>query len=786
MANFSKLYITDKGKALIAKNYAGLATIEFLEMQTSSQAYSPEDIPALTALANVEQTSLISLKEIFNYCQIKVQAPFNNVGLETGYYIRCLGLIAIDPDEGEILYAVALELSGNFYMAAENENVSSGFVPTLIATVGTSYDVNLEINPEAVPTMEAVQTVDNKIVNHANLTVLNEDGVHGIRYHENKIQVFTGEDWEDAGGKGLLPVLKVSVTSGSVVTCSNGSITVTGTAVNGVCSLDLPAYGDWNVYGTLDGHNSDTVTVTVTAVQEYTCSLSYFSASLLVTAKSGATVTLTKPNGTTETKTSTGTVTFGLSATGNYIVVASYDGATTATKTVTVVQETTSYSETLTFITLTVTVDSGSSVTVSKGSVTKQATSTGTAVFYLPSTGTWAVTATLNGNTSTGSVAVSSYAAYTLKLAYYRYFGLKIAISNSDPATALTYIGDAEGMSAGWDNWKDTAIFSGIRPCLVKNGVVQYYLNPDNFAYKADGTAATINSTSAGDVMIEIPKVGYKMTTDGTYHYIYLTDDPNADGYCYRAHSLDTENDCDYIYIGAYDGYVSSNKLYSISGQTITVSTTLTNFRTYAQGRGTGYQLFSFYPLTLLQCMFLMIYKNRNSQKALGYGYVGGSAKIKTGVANAKGMNYGSTSSQTDSAGMCFLGIEHFWGNVYQWIDGIYSDSSRNILTAFKDFSDTGSGYLYSKASGVSSNIGNYMSDVVGTNEGGFVPKAVNGSSSTYYADNAYLSAGGCAGFGGGWADGDSAGAFRLIVGTAASRSDSNLGARLMYKHKAA
>ena len=38
--------------------------------------------------------------------------------------------------------------------------------------------------------------------------------------------------------------------------------------------------------------------------------------------------------------------------------------------------------------------------------------------------------------------------------------------------------------------------------------------------------------------MVEIPKLGYKMTTDGSNHYIYVTDDPNAEGYCYRAHTV--------------------------------------------------------------------------------------------------------------------------------------------------------------------------------------------------------------------------------------------------------
>ena len=76
--------------------------------------------------------------------------------------------------------------------------------------------------------------------------------------------------------------------------------------------------------------------------------------------------------------------------------------------------------------------------------------------------------------------------------------------------------------------------------------------------------------------MIEIPKLGYKMTTDGNSHTIMVTDDPNAPGYCYRAHGLDAEGDCDAIYIGAYLATNISSKLYSLSGKSPTTDITLT------------------------------------------------------------------------------------------------------------------------------------------------------------------------------------------------------------------
>lgn len=365
---------------------------------------------------------------------------------------------------------------------------------------------------------------------------------------------------------------------------------------------------------------------------------------------------------------------------------------------------------------------------------------------------------------------------------YFKYFGLRIAIENDSPDLAVTYIDDAVGHSSGYDAWKDEVIFRAIKPCVMKNGAVQYYLNPQDLTYKTDGTPANITGVD-GDVMVEIPKLGYKITTDGKYHYISVTDDPNAEGYCYRAHSLDEDGDCDKIYIGTYLGYLENSKLYSVSGKSPTERQTLAAFRDAAQVIGRGYQLVSFYPLTLLQCLYLMMYKSRNGQAALGYGYNNGNSdKMNTGGTNAKGMCFGEADGKQQ---MCFMGIEDFWGNLSWWVDGLYCDSSSNIKTAFKDFRDDGTNYPFSKAPRSSDKLLGYISDIQGTNEGGFIIGSPNGSSTTYYADAGCLSAGCCATFGGSVGASDSAGPYRLLAKFAATDAMDTTGARLMYKHTA-
>lgn len=369
----------------------------------------------------------------------------------------------------------------------------------------------------------------------------------------------------------------------------------------------------------------------------------------------------------------------------------------------------------------------------------------------------------------------------------YKTYTVRINLNDSNPETSCEYQDDAAGMTPSYDGWKNESIIQSIKPCVLDNGSVVYYLNKDNYTQQENGGSADLTG-GAGDVMVEIPKIGYRLWNDENYQYVSVTDDPNKDGYCYYAHSLETDGDCDKIYYGAYLGYQTGSNLYSRSDVSPTVSTTLTDFRTYSSNRGAGYSIVSFFPWTLLQCLYIIIYKNLNSQTALGKGYTSASAKANTGATNSNTFCYGSSSGTTH---MKFLGIEDMWGNLGHWIDGIYNDSNRNIRTDYRNSvftGNNGNSFQFSTSSGLSSNTYGNISQIQGTNETGFLLKATdkNSNYNTYYSDYGDLRAGYFAGYGGGtWYDGSDAGAFRLGVYYAASYSNSSLGARLMYKHLA-
>lgn len=139
----------------------------------------------------------------------------------------------------------------------------------------------------------------------------------------------------------------VTVESGATVTATKGSLSVSGTSVNGTCTLIVPETGTWSVYATLGGQTSDTKTVSITG--SYAVALTFFSATITVNVESGASVTLKKGGTTIATKTSNGTAVFTVTETGAYTVTATKNGQTTSGS-VNIVSGTTSYSMTLYFV----------------------------------------------------------------------------------------------------------------------------------------------------------------------------------------------------------------------------------------------------------------------------------------------------------------------------------------------------------------------------------------------------------------------------------------------------
>lgn len=190
MAEYSKLITTKKGEALVAKVLTGVADkINFTSVVSSSAKYEISELENLTELEDIKQTSIISHKEIVNDISIKLQAAFTNTELKTGYYMRTLGLLAEDPDEGPVLFAVTVETTGNCYMPPYNGVTVSGASIVMITTVSNAESVNLEVDPAAIATANDVNNVRSALEKHTTAVVSSETGVHGFRYYNDVLQI---------------------------------------------------------------------------------------------------------------------------------------------------------------------------------------------------------------------------------------------------------------------------------------------------------------------------------------------------------------------------------------------------------------------------------------------------------------------------------------------------------------------------------------------------------------------------------------------------------------------
>lgn len=585
--------------------------------------------------------------------------------------------------------------------------------------------------------------------------------------------------WEKPKGGGVAPQLEVSVATGSAITCTNGETTLTGTSVGGKCVFDLPGYGTWSLYATLNGQTTATETVVVDQVKQYAVTLSYFAATLTVTAESGAVVTATL--GTkqyTGICGSNGKCALTVNYAGTYSVTATKSGVSSSTASAAVSTSGGSYTATVKFCTLTVTIDSGSTVKAVNGSTTLTATSSGTAKFYLPNTGTWSVTATKNGETATGSAACSSYTGYALELSYVKVFG--VCWNYGAQSTALTRLtksndpnglvnvnittnpAPAVGTGAGSSPFDNYLPWSGMEEYNIINNAVSYKKGQSGF------------SRSSYDTVVFIPEYYFRIVNDTTNkkRYYYIAD---------KAKSGFSKHPGSGKYVGRYNT-ISGH--YSKTGAAPLVNLTRASARSGARGKGSKWSEYDFASWCAVWLLYLVEFSDWDSQSKIGRGYVdSNSSAINSGGTDSMTYHTGRASGTDGKTAVQYRHIENPWGNIFEWIDGVnFSAGTVYVCTTPENYADdTSTNYTnvgtkvqsdgYIKALGMSSNM-----------PWAFFPSEVGGSETTYIPDYAYYYSGWRVLYvGGDWLDGGYAGLFCFIASDSSSDSYSHVGARLLF-----
>ena len=120
---FHDAVITMKGLILDTKIRSGQAVPKFTRMKIGHGVYDgTEEISESESLKSLRQEFGFSSIEIVDNKTVRLRAISDNEGITDGYYISELGVFAEDPDEGEILYSIAIGVENKMdYQPSEAE-----------------------------------------------------------------------------------------------------------------------------------------------------------------------------------------------------------------------------------------------------------------------------------------------------------------------------------------------------------------------------------------------------------------------------------------------------------------------------------------------------------------------------------------------------------------------------------------------------------------------------------------------------------------------------------------
>ena len=325
---------------------------------------------------------------------------------------------------------------------------------------------------------------------------------------------------------------------------------------------------------------------------------------------------------------------------------------------------------------------------------------------------------------------------------------------------------------------------------LTYAGVVDHYLNPNDYTQKAEGGASKVADTSfGGNAMMEWPKIYIKRWEEGGVYHFRCSDTPQDESWeCWSNYDR-LNNQIDHFYTPIYFGSNVSSKLRSISGQANMVSQNATTEINYAKANGSDWYTEVLADRLLIQDLLVMMGKSTDGQTVYGKGRCDTNSAVNTGTMNSRGMFWGSNNG-TD--GVKVFGMEHFWGNLWRRTAGWMNVNGTQKVkltrgtkdgSTVSDYNTDGNGYKTVSGATPSGSSGGYINSMK-TEGFGRIPITASGSSSTFEADGLYYSNSGTmyAVVGGTWDDGLRCGPFCAYLYYAPSASHSYRGAALSCK----
>ena len=406
--------------------------------------------------------------------------------------------------------------------------------------------------------------------------------------------------------------------------------------------------------------------------------------------------------------------------------------------------------------------------------------------------------------TSTGAYnrSEANRTSVTLKKRDYL-FGYDLVKSTSSPSGRVSYPDDVDnagftpakmnfGSSFSYGDWNFAPGEKFMpRPCMLTfAGVVDHYLNPNDYTQKAEGGASKVADTSfGGNAMMEWPKIYTKRWEENGVYKFRCSDTPQDDTWDCWCNYDRNNNQIDHFYTPIYFGSNVSSKLRSISGQTNMVSKNATTEVNYAKANGADWYTEVLVDRLLIQDLLVMMGKSTDCQTVFGSGRSNSNSAANAGTMNNRGMFWGSNN---DTDGVKVFGMEHLWGNLWRRTAGWMNVNGTQKVKLTRgthdgstatDYNMDGNGYISVTGATPSGSSGGYINSMK-TEGFGRIPVTASGSSSTFEADGLYYNNSGTmyALVGGSWGFDLHCGPFSAYLNNAPSNSYSTYGAALSCK----
>ena len=183
MSNWGKPVLTKQGLKLQAKVDAG-SRMQLTQCKIGSGTLgSGQNIEDLTALiAPVQTLPIASISYSENNSACVIAAVTDNSNVTSGYYLREFGVYARDPDDGEILYAVAQDSNPDYIPPKGTSAVISQEIGVALS-FSNAANVTAYVNTSAIATITYVNGyVASAVADLKDMTGASpaQGGVHGL------------------------------------------------------------------------------------------------------------------------------------------------------------------------------------------------------------------------------------------------------------------------------------------------------------------------------------------------------------------------------------------------------------------------------------------------------------------------------------------------------------------------------------------------------------------------------------------------------------------------------